>query len=224
MAVGAYDFDLVATQSVEETMALGDVALAIGTDLAFSDVVSECSGEDVHSCYYCQKCTAGCPTAHMMDYKPAQLLRMIQLGQKERVLRSRTIWMCIGCEACGARCPNQIRLAPVMDVLRHTALDEGYAAETAIYSLHRSFLDSIRLWGRMHEVTMLAEFKTRELLTEVPVFFKGLLGDMKLGADLVLNGKLSLLPDRIKGLEEIKALYEGPADASSREKQVEVSR
>lgn len=195
-------------------MALSGEALAVGTDLAFGDVVAEQSGEDVRSCYYCQKCTAGCPTAFVMDYKPAQLLRMIQLGQKERVLSSKAIWMCIGCEACGTRCPNQIRLAPVMDVLRQMALDEEYAPETAIYSLHRSFLDSIRMWGRMHEVTMLAEFKTRELLAEYPVFFKGLLDDMKLGANLVMSGKLSFLPERIKGLEEIKALYEEAAASS----------
>jgi heterodisulfide reductase subunit C len=155
-----------------------------------------------------------------MDYKPAQLLRMIQLGQKEKVLNSKTIWMCIGCEACGTRCPNQIRLAPVMDVLREMALEEEYAPETAIYSLHRSFLESIRRWGRMHEVTMLAEFKTRELLAEYPVFFKGLLGDAKLGANLFLNGKLSFIPDRIKRMEEIKALYEEAASVSSEDTEV----
>ncbi len=193
-------------------LAHGEEAPVVATDLAFSDIVQRRSGEDLRSCYYCQKCTAGCPTAYMMDYKPAQLLRMIQLGQRETVLASRAIWMCIGCEACGTRCPNQIRLAPVMDVLRQMALEEGYAPETSIYSLHRSFLDSIRMWGRMHEVTMLAEFKTRELLTEFPVFFQGLLGDMKLGAGLVLNGKLSFLPDRIKRMEEIKALYEETGD------------
>ncbi len=204
-------------------MALGNKALAVRTDLSFGDIIRERSGEDVHSCYYCQKCTAGCPTAFVMDYKPAQLLRMIQLGQRERVLSSTTIWMCIGCEACGTRCPNQIRLAPVMDVLRQMALDEDYAPETAVYSLHRSFLDSIRMWGRMHEVTMLAQFKTLELLKEYPVFFKGLLGDMKLGADLLLNGKLSFIPDRIKGVDEIRALYEEAAATSPREKESEVS-
>lgn len=191
------------------------MALAVRTDLAFSDVVEERSGETIRSCYYCQKCTAGCPTAYMMDYKPAQLLRLIQLGQKEKVLASTTIWMCVGCEACGTRCPNQIRLAPVMDALRIMALDEGYAPETAIYSLHRSFLDSIRMWGRMHEVTMLAEFKTRCLLTEYPVFFRGLLGDLKLASGLVLNRKLSLMPDRIKRLEQIRALYAEAASTSS---------
>ena len=205
---------------MKDAIALGGEAPVVVRSLAFSDVVQDRSGEDIRSCYYCQKCTAGCPTAFMMDYKPAQLLRMIQLGEKERVLGSNTIWMCIGCEACGTRCPNQIRLAPVMDVLRQMAMEEGYAPETAVYSLHRAFLDSIRLWGRMHEVTMLAEFKTRCLLTEFPVFFKGLLGDMKLGSDLILNGKLSLLPDRIKGLEEIKALYEEAARVSSRDTEV----
>jgi heterodisulfide reductase subunit C len=183
------------------------MALAVGTDLAFSHAVEALSGENIRGCFYCQKCSAGCPTAFVMDYKPAQLLRMIQLGQKEKVLGSTTIWMCVGCEACGTRCPNQIRLAPVMDVLRQMALEEGYAPETAIYSLHRAFLDSIRLWGRMHEVTMLAEFKTRCLLKEYPVFFRGLLGDMKLAGSLVVNRKLSVLPDRIRGLAEIRALY-----------------
>ena len=43
---------------------------------------------------------------------------------------------------------------------------------------------------------------------------------MKLGANLVLNGKLSFLPDRIKRLEEIKALYEEASSVSSQEKEV----
>jgi heterodisulfide reductase subunit C len=205
---------------MKDAMARGEETPIVAADLAFSDVIQARSGEDVRSCFYCQKCTAGCPTAYLMDYKPAQLLRMIQLGQRERVLASKAIWMCIGCEACGTRCPNQIRLAPVMDVLRQMALDEDYPPETAIFALHRSFLDSIRMWGRMHEVSMLAEFKTRELLTKFPVFFQGLLGDMKLGANLMLNGKLSFIPDRIKRMEEIKALYEEATRVSSQETEV----
>ncbi len=205
---------------MKDASARGQEAPVVADDLTFSDVIQARSGEDVRSCFYCQKCTAGCPTAYLMDYKPAQLLRMIQLGQRERVLASKAIWMCIGCEACGTRCPNQIRLAPVMDVLRQMALDEDYAPETAIFALHRSFLDSIRMWGRMHEVSMLAEFKTRELLAEFPVFFQGLLGDMKLGANLMLNGKLSFIPDRIKRMEEIKALYEEATRVSSQETEV----
>ena len=120
----------------------------VGTELTFRDTVREHSGENIHGCFYCQKCTIGCPTAYVMDYKPAQLLRLIQLGQKDKVLGSSGIWMCVSCETCGTRCPNQIRLAPVMDTLRHMAMEEKYAPEPSVYALHRSFLDSIRLWGR----------------------------------------------------------------------------
>lgn len=168
-------------------------------NLGFSDVVQEHSGEPILSCYYCQKCTAGCPTAYVMDYKPAQLLRLIQLGQKQKVLGSTAIWMCVGCEACGTRCPNEIRLAPVMDTLRHMALAEKYAPEPAVYALHRSFLDSIRMWGRVHELSMLMEYKLRS---------RDLFSDLAMGVDLVRKGKISFLPERVKQLAEVRKLYE----------------
>jgi heterodisulfide reductase subunit C len=143
-----------------------------------------------------------------MDYKPAQLLRLIQLGQKDKVLGSSGIWMCVSCETCGTRCPNQIRLAPVMDTLRHMAMEEKYAPEPSVYALHRSFLDSIRLWGRVHELSLIMEHKTRCLLAKPTLFFQGLVSDMMMGLDLILKGKISFLPERIKRLGEVKKLYE----------------
>jgi len=143
-----------------------------------------------------------------MDYKPAQLLRLIQLGQKEKVLSSSAIWMCVGCETCGTRCPNHIRLAPMMDALRYMALEEGHTPQPSVYALHQSFLDSIKLWGRVHELSLIMEHKVRCLLAEPPLFFRGLVSDMMMGGDLILKGKIAFLPDRIKGLAEIKKLYE----------------
>ncbi len=186
----------------------GERRIVVGADLTFRDVVRERSGEDIHSCFYCQKCTIGCPTAYIMDYKPAQLLRMIQLGQKDSVLGSSAIWMCVNCETCGARCPNHIRLAPVMDALRQMAVAEGYAPDPAVYALHRSFLDSIKMWGRVHELSMLVEYKTRCLLTKPPLFFRGLASDMMMGADLILKGKISFMPERVRRLGEVRKLYE----------------
>lgn len=184
------------------------MTITVGTELTFRDIVRERSGENVHRCFYCQKCTAGCPTAYMMDHQPAQLLRLIQLGQKDQVLGSSAIWLCVSCHACGTRCPNHIRLAPVVDVLRGMALEEGYAPDEAVYALHRSFLDSIKLWGRVHELTMLMEYKTRCLLAKPPLFFRGLVSDLKMGGDLIVKGKIRLVPERIRGLEEVKRLYE----------------
>ena len=166
---------------------------------SFAWEVQRRSGENLLRCFYCQKCTAGCPTAYAMDYKPAQVLKMIQLGMKEPLLRSSAPWLCVGCETCGTRCPNEIRLGPVMDALKHMALDAGHSPpEAKVYALHRSFLDNIQFFGRLHEVTMLAEYKLRSM---------DLLSDLDLGALLLLKGKLSILPERIKGLGEVKELF-----------------
>jgi len=157
------------------------------------------SGENVFCCYYCQKCTVGCPTAYAMDYQPAQVLKMIQLGMREPLLKSSAPWLCVGCEACGTRCPNEIRLAPVMDTLKYMALEAGYAPpETKVYALHRSFVDNIKVFGRLHEATMLAEYKLRS---------RDLFSDLDLGALLFIKGKLRLLPERVKALGQVKELY-----------------
>jgi heterodisulfide reductase subunit C len=95
-----------------------------------------------------------------------------------------------------------------MDTLRQMAMEEGYAPDPAVFALHQSFLDSIKLWGRVHELSMLMEYKTRCLLAEPSLFFHGLVQDMKMGADLALKGKLSFIPERVKRLAEIKRLYD----------------
>ncbi|MGC8811840.1 MAG: 4Fe-4S dicluster domain-containing protein, partial [bacterium] len=79
----------------------------------------------VQECYQCQKCSAGCPLALEMDIKPHQIIHLLALGQKERALASRTIWICASCYTCSTRCPNDIDIAGVMDWLRQTAMKEG---------------------------------------------------------------------------------------------------
>jgi heterodisulfide reductase subunit C len=143
-----------------------------------------------------------------MEHKPAQLLRLIQLGQKDAVLSSSAIWLCVGCETCGTRCPNHIRLAPVFDTLRYMALEEGYEPEPAVYALHRSFLDSIRLWGRVHELSMLMEYK---------LLSRDLFSDLMMGVDLILKGKIAFVPERIRGLAQVREMFEREPDAPSTE-------
>ena len=87
-------------------------------DLQFAGQVGALSHQNIQRCYYCLRCSAGCPSAYAMDYTPAQMLRMVQLGQKEPFLRSSAIWLCIGCETCGTRCPNEIHAGAVIDAPR----------------------------------------------------------------------------------------------------------
>ena len=169
----------------------------------FALEVQEQSGENVFRCYYCQKCTVGCPTAYAMDYQPAQVLKMIQLGMREPLLKSSAPWLCVGCETCGTRCPNEIRLGPVMDTLKYMALEAGYAPpEATVYALHRAFVNSIKIFGRVHETTMLAEYvlRSRDI-------FSILLSNYGVAITLLLKRKIPILPERVKGLGQVKELY-----------------
>lgn len=89
--------------------------------------IKEISGEDVRACYQCGKCTAGCPLAAAMDLMPNQILRLIQVGDYEQALRSRTIWQCASCLTCAARCPKEVDPARVMEALRTLLLRRGAA-------------------------------------------------------------------------------------------------
>jgi Fe-S oxidoreductase len=91
--------------------------------------VNDLSGQIVQLCYHCHKCTAGCPAAFAMEYGPDRLLRLIQFGQLERLLSSRDPWLCLGCEMCGAHCPNEIDINEVMIALKKIAGETGYRAE-----------------------------------------------------------------------------------------------
>ena len=97
--------------------------------VSFIAQVNSRSGQAIQLCYHCHKCTAGCPATIAMEYGPDRLLRLIQFGRRERVLSSRDAWLCLGCEMCGAHCPNEIDINEVMIALKEIAGEAGYRVE-----------------------------------------------------------------------------------------------
>jgi len=123
--------------------------------------VEERSGEKVRLCYQCGKCSTGCLFSFAMDILPHQVMKLIQYGQKERLLSSHTIWICAACETCTARCPNGIDVARVMDTLRAMALEEGVEpAEKKVPIFHSCFLGNIQATGRISEPILMGSYKT----------------------------------------------------------------
>lgn len=91
----------------------------------FKRRVNELSGENLDSCYQCGNCSAGCPLAREMDILPNRVMRLAQLGLKEELIQSETLWICASCFQCTVRCPRGIDIQRVMDTLRQIALEEG---------------------------------------------------------------------------------------------------
>jgi heterodisulfide reductase subunit C len=83
-------------------------------------------GEKLMRCFQCGTCTSDCPVAKFSDtYRPRQIIRMAQLGLKERILKSDTLWLCAACFTCTDRCPQDVEVASVIRVLRNLAAKEG---------------------------------------------------------------------------------------------------
>jgi heterodisulfide reductase subunit C len=83
-------------------------------------------GEKVLRCFQCGTCTSDCPVAKFSEnYRPRQIIRMAQLGLKNRVLNSDTLWLCAACFTCTDRCPQDVEVASVIRVLRNLAAEQG---------------------------------------------------------------------------------------------------
>lgn len=171
--------------------------LLIDSSESFCKEVARKSGQPVEACFQCQKCSSGCPVAGHADYTPAQVIRLVQYGLKEQLLSSRFLWLCPGCETCGARCPNGINTARVLDVLKNIAFKEKVARGPEPL-FHQRFLASIRAHGRAHEAGVLFQYK----LKSGQVF-----SDLGLGFTLLKKGKLHLLPSRIKKRDEMDKIF-----------------
>jgi len=154
------------------------------------------TGENVMLCYQCKKCTLGCPSAYAMRMKPHELMRAMQLGLTEEIYWSGTIWICLSCETCNTRCPQDINILRVIDGLREMSKEvEHYNPLPAIPAMHRIFMALVERFGRIYELG-LAVLMNLKMLTP----FK----DIDMASPMLMKGKLKLLPHRSHGAKELR--------------------
>ncbi len=104
--------------------------------------IEEISGQNIYSCYQCGKCSAGCVFSDKMDITVNQLIHLIQLGQKEKVLKANTQWVCSSCLTCSVRCPREIDVAALMEAVREYSLREDYE-KVIISEISKEALDKL---------------------------------------------------------------------------------
>jgi heterodisulfide reductase subunit C len=134
-----------------------------------------------------------------MDVMPNQVMRMVQLGLEDEVLRSKTIWLCASCQTCTTRCPNDIDIAHLMDTLRQISREKDVTpGEKNVVKFHEAFLNSVRRHGRVFELGMVGQYKLAAL---------DLFGDTKIALKMLKHGKLKFLPAGIKGKREVREMF-----------------
>lgn len=171
------------------------------------------SGQKIFRCYQCGKCTAGCPAAYTMDMTPRQIMRALQLGLKEEILKSNAMWVCLYCQTCSARCPLEIDVAKVMESLRLLAvMEKGKAAVEEVKIFHDAFLSNLQRFGRIYELGLGSSYnlQSRHLLTNLSML-----------PGLLSRGKLPILPRSARGTPRVKAIF---SKVSAKEKEGDVER
>jgi heterodisulfide reductase subunit D len=111
-----------------------------GPEELFAAWVELRGGERVIACYQCGTCSGSCPTASAMEYNPRRILHMLRLGQGERVLNSRSIWLCTSCYSCTTRCPREIKITDALIGLRRLAVDRGLNVPANLETLRDTVL------------------------------------------------------------------------------------
>jgi len=87
--------------------------------------IEEVSGQNLSLCYQCGLCAGGCPAGFALDILPHQVLHLAQLGMWERIISSKTAWLCASCFTCTVRCPRGVDIAKLMEAVRCITLRQN---------------------------------------------------------------------------------------------------
>ncbi|MCR5290125.1 MAG: 4Fe-4S dicluster domain-containing protein [Treponema sp.] len=76
------------------------------------------SGVNPKKCMVCGKCSGTCPNYDSMEYHPHQFVQMVENGDIEKLLSTKSIYSCLSCFACLERCPRQVEPAKLIEAVR----------------------------------------------------------------------------------------------------------
>ena len=76
------------------------------------------SGVNPKKCMRCGKCSATCPAYDEMEYHPHQFVNMVETGDIEALMNSKSIYKCLSCFACIDRCPRGVEPAKLVEAVR----------------------------------------------------------------------------------------------------------
>jgi len=149
--------------------------------------------QSLSRCYQCGKCTAGCPVAYTMELTPRRVIRALQLGLETELESSSTMWLCLSCLTCSARCPREINIAGIMEALRlATIAKKSVPSQKKFKLFHELFIVSFQFSGRAYELGLGMAYN---------VLSGHLLNMASIIPGMLRRGKVAFLPHRSRGSE-----------------------
>lgn len=83
-----------------------------------TDKILKISGVNTRKCMRCGKCSGACPAFNEMDIHPHQFVSMVEKGDIDKLMKSKSLWTCLTCFACVERCPRGVEPAKLIEAVR----------------------------------------------------------------------------------------------------------
>ncbi len=146
-------------------------------------VLKALGGETFKFCYQCGTCTATCPVARFTDvFRPNKIIHLAKLGIRN-VAQSDAVWLCVNCYACTEHCPQGVKVADIMRLLKNLDVEDGHIPEFS-----KEFMKNIVKTGFVYSIPS-SRIKKREALG-LPPPPQTKLADLKKLAEIVKISEL----------------------------------
>jgi heterodisulfide reductase subunit C len=87
-------------------------------------IMAKLRGRELVNCFQCIKCTSGCTALKLLELKPHEIIKLVNLGFVDELPSSDIIWTCVTCLKCVQRCPQKASPYHVIMALRNLAVEK----------------------------------------------------------------------------------------------------
>ena len=95
-------------------------------------ILVKLGSKELANCFECMKCSSGCTALKLLELKPHEIMKLVNLGFVDELASSDIIWTCVTCLKCVQRCPQKASPYHVIMALRNLTVEreakvpEGY--------------------------------------------------------------------------------------------------
>jgi heterodisulfide reductase subunit C len=91
------------------------------------------------SCFTCSECSGVCPIFFERNaFDPQLIMRMVNLGLIDELLRSPSIWLCLGCERCSEACGQMAKPHQIIKGLQEMAKLRGFVDSNFLFRFEQA--------------------------------------------------------------------------------------
>ena len=162
--------------------------------------------EEIKKCMQCGMCAGSCPLKHHMDSPPRKTFALLRAGEVNKVLNSKSIFLCTSCYSCMVRCPRGIHVMDIMHGLAYYAIRLGKISRRKTATFAQEFWRQIYERGRVDEKDLSRRYFFSDGFVQG---IKNAVNMADMGLVMLFHGRMKLLPEKkIKGIKELRFMLD----------------